>query len=200
MSVKHGHDEARRYAKLVGAQPDDVLLDLGANYGEVSRLWAWYGARCIAVEPNGDLAAILATIPNTRVITAAVVGDHRDHVTFRSTGSTICAYIDDPNVGTPPARVSTAYDVPAVNFADLVASYRPTVVKVDVEGSEYLFASDFCAMPSHVRAMVIEWHGFGDGSCAKAAAYDGAMIDSGWHRVGPQLRPQFAVSVRGYVH
>ena len=200
MSVRHGATEARRYATLVGVRGDDILLDIGANYGEVSRLWAGSGATAVAIEPNEELLPVLAAIPGTIVIRGAVVGDDRQEVTFRHTGSSICAYIDDPLVGKPPAAVRYTYSVPAHNFTALVNRHLPTVVKVDAEGSEYLFADRFAVLPAFVRALLVEWHGFAEGHCELANGYDHRLVATGWQRVGGgSLRRHFATSVRGYV-
>ena len=198
---QHGADEAVRYGKLVGIAPDDVLLDIGANCGEVSRLWAEHGARAVAVEPNVELFPVLVAIPGVHAISAAVVGDKRAVVTYRSTRKSIFAYIEDPSVGSPPPGrpVGAVYEVPALNFDELLAAHRPTVVKVDVEGSEYLFADSFPAMPPHVRALTLEWHGFNQEQCDSANHHDRAMLAAGWIGRGRRLRSSFGCAVRAYL-
>lgn len=200
---EHGRKEARRYAAMVGVRDDDVLLDIGANCGEVSRLWRGHRAQAVAVEPNRALQATLHTIHGVTVVEAAVVGDEDpDHVRFVEAARDVCSWIeaayedDDP---LPPETVVRQYDVPTVRFSDLVARYQPTVIKVDIEGAEYLFAADFLALPVGVRALVVEWHGFGEDHVACAHIYDRLLTGRGWRARGDDLRVDFEAVVRGYL-
>jgi FkbM family methyltransferase len=196
-SIRHGQMEARNYAKLVGGvRSDDVLLDIGANCGEVSRLWISQGAQAVAVEPNEELILHMASIPGLVRLNMAVVGDDRETVTFHQANESVCSYIEGQ--GNPATRVKANVVVRAVNFTDLVRRYRPTVIKCDTEGSEYLFADEFATLPSHVRALALEWHGFGEGQCELAHRYDAELVGRGWQRSGPRLRRRFGVCVRAY--
>lgn len=198
-SIKHGQMEARHYARLVGGVlPGDILLDIGANCGEVSRFWLDNGAaNAIAVEPNEELILHMASIPRLIRINAAVIGDYRKTVVFHQANQDVCSYIEQQ--GNPATKVRATVEVNAVNFDDLVRRYRPTVIKVDTEGSEYLFAEEFSTLPSCVRALTLEWHGFGEGHCTLAHRYDEELVGRGWRRVGPRLRRQFQVCTRAYL-
>lgn len=198
---QHGLEEARRYAALVGAREDDVLLDIGANCGEVSRLWRGRRARAVAVEPNLLLHGQLRSISELVCIEAAVVGELAvETVLFMEAARDVCSYIDVAYVGErPPDEIVRAYSVHAVRFRDLVETYRPSVIKVDVEGSEYLFADDFVDLPEHVRALAVEWHGFGVQHCARAHVYDHLLVEHGWTAVGDELPATFIAAVRGYL-
>lgn len=56
----------------------------------------------------------------------------------------------------PKGKRTSSVVVPAYNFIRLLADYRPSVLKVDIQGEEY--SLPFADLPICVRAVVIELH------------------------------------------
>lgn len=146
-------DEARAYRPLE-LRPDDVVLDLGACIGSYTVIAARTARKVIAVEPAPENFELLAMncadlTDRTQLIQAAVVGDRRGSVRLFTASSW--------NHSTVAYRGRTAsVEVPAVCFADLLETERPTVLKADIEGAEWdLPITD---LPDYVRAFAIELH------------------------------------------
>jgi len=125
---------------------DDVVLDLGAHAGYFAQ---WCPARSIGVEPDAENARLYRmNNPNGTLIQAAVGSD--------------AIYVDsDPRLTykrSAQERPGSRVRVQKVDLAGLLACFKPTVVKVDVEGSESLpgfWDGDW----SGVRSLGVEFHG-----------------------------------------
>jgi FkbM family methyltransferase len=133
----------------------DVVLDIGAYIGTFARVAAPRVRQLIAIEPDPRnlpvLYANVADRPNVQVIEAAVVGEQREKntVLFRFTAS--------PILGSLFNRRGVDRPVRAIRLSELLRLYRPTVLKIDIEGSEWDL--DFRNLPSHVKRIGIELHG-----------------------------------------
>lgn len=59
-----------------------------------------------------------------------------------------------------PKRGYSVIDVPAVSLESVLDTYRPTVIKCDIEGGEYGLPWELLESPryAHVRVLVIEVH------------------------------------------
>lgn len=134
--------------------PKDVVLDLGAHIGVAARLFLDKGAaKVIAVE--ADPANIPFLTRNlhrmaARIIPAAV-GPEAGRMPFytRADRAYVGSLLPDPD------RKKVL--VPVVAFAGLLAHYRPTIVKCDIEFGEYELA-EFRFLPDHVRVVAMEVH------------------------------------------
>ena len=135
-------------------KPGDVMLDLGAHIGAASRVALDRGARVVAVEADPDSLRLLRrnlAHLNARVIGAAV-GPTRGMATLYTRG-------DRPHLSTTlaPDKGRKAIRVPMVAFGDLLEQYQPTIVKCDIEFSEYALP-ELRALPEHVRVLALEVH------------------------------------------
>lgn len=133
---------------------DDVVLDLGAHIGLTSRLFLSKGAsKSIAVEADpANLALLrrnLARLP--ALILPAAVGAKPGRMPFytRADRGFVGSILEDA----PRKRLV----VPVVPFSGLLAEYRPTIVKSDIEFSEYELP-ELRALPDHVRTVAMEVH------------------------------------------
>lgn len=138
--------EARGTHAGLPVRRGDVVLDIGAHIGVVSRLAEERGARVIAVEADPGTVEVLRrnVRPSTEVIWAAVGPDRP----FRA------------NAQRPFLSGATGelVDVPTVTLGTLLEAFRPTVVKCDIEFGEYdlpelrsLLGVRVVAMEVHVR-------------------------------------------------
>lgn len=148
----------------------DLVIDLGANMGDVTETLARTGARTIAFEPDpfafGKLSERLGHLPNVELINAAAgaeagrLGLYR-HAEFerdpekRSLASSLLA--DHAEVGGAPAT-----DVEVIDFAGFVAGLEQPValLKVDIEGAEVALMEALLDHPASARidAIFVETH------------------------------------------
>lgn len=149
--------ERRQYLRLEPGS-DDILLDVGANIGAVSALFLAQGVRgVIAVEPDPDNAEIcrrnLAAWPDRGVVVEAAA---------TATGAETDLYLNaGKNKGlhsTVSRRGREKIRVQSYTLEYLLEFYKPTLLKVDIEGGEYALASTLTGLPAHVRGVAIELH------------------------------------------
>jgi FkbM family methyltransferase len=136
-----------------------TVLDVGAGIGAFAAKALEHGARqVVCVEPNPDTCQTLRQgmqeqlrSGSVTVIEAAAwsdcgVGKLRLYGGGVRSGDTM--------VFTPPGEDTV---VRKVDFRGLLITFRPEVVKVDCEGSEYEILKD--PLPEHVRIAWVEFHG-----------------------------------------
>lgn len=138
----------------VPIEKGDVILDLGAHIGTTSRLFLQKGARhSVAVEADPVNVSILRRNLHgfSATILPAAVGATAGRMPFytRPDRGFVGSIIDDAG------RKRTV--VPVVAFADLLEKWHPTVVKADIEFSEYGLP-ELRALPDYVRIVAMEVH------------------------------------------
>ncbi len=143
----------KTYAKLP-IKRGDVVLDLGANIGAAARLMLDMGAgKVIAVEPDPTNFQIarknLARLPHTMIW--AAVGAKAGRTTFwlRPDKPYLSARMRDD--GRVPLKV------PMVTLTALLAEYKPSVIKCDIEFGEYDIP-ELYDLPDYVRVLSLEVH------------------------------------------
>lgn len=146
----------RSYRQLT-IKPDDVVFDIGGNIGAFA---AWAAPKCkqvITFEPDADNFAVLtqniAPFNNVTAYNCALVGHNNPTVEFftNDTGR---------NKGLHSLVVTggrTRHVVQAQNFAAMLNTYRPTVIKMDIEGGEVDLLLGK-SLPEHVREIALELH------------------------------------------
>ena len=146
----------------------DVVLDLGAHIGVVARHVLDRGAaHVVAVEPYAPNVRILRLNLSTHdqsrytIVAAAAVGpDHTSEYADLLVPAENFAMCSLVHHGAPYAVPTGRRKVAAVQFDMLLASHRPTVLKVDIEAGEFAFVGSLVNLPRHVRCVAIEWHNF----------------------------------------
>ena len=128
----------------------DVVLDVGANIGDFTLLASLKAKKVIAIEPNPDTFAVLlknaSSLGNVTLINKAVGDSHRF---VRIEGDGVGARIADDSKG--------AIEMDRIdNLLDSL-SVSPTILKMDIEGSEFNALNEEKFL-SHVRRAVIETH------------------------------------------
>lgn len=149
--------EQPAYEKYLQLRNDDVLLDLGANIGAFAALYAPKVRRVVCFEPEPDNYALLMdnTFGHDNVISfqkAVMDNMAPPYIPFwinskRNKGSHT----------TVETRGRQPIEVPTEPLSVVYHTWRPTVVKCDIEGAEYrtLLTTD---TPSYVREIVMELH------------------------------------------
>ena len=148
-------EEAKTVYRDLPIKPGDVLLDLGAHIGAVSRMALDRGAaRVIALEPDPSSMRVLRRNLRDRRATAlwAAVG-------ARSGRARLYTHPGRPFLSTMLAneRGRRIVSVPVIGLAELLKTYRPTVVKCDIEFGEYDLPQ-LRALPDFVRVLAMEVH------------------------------------------
>jgi FkbM family methyltransferase len=147
-------EEVKSVYGPVPVREGDVLLDLGGHIGAASRLLLDKGvAHAVAIEADPANIPILRRNLNGRPATViwAAVAEKAGRVPFytRADRGFVGSVLADP-----PRRRHT---VPAVPFSGLLARYRPTIVKADIEFAEYGLP-ELRALPAFVRVLAMEVH------------------------------------------
>jgi FkbM family methyltransferase len=134
--------------------PKDIVLDLGANIGASGRLFLDKGAgRVIAVEPDPtSLVFARRNLASKRAtVIWAAVGPKRGRMRFYPSAA-------QPYLSSKlPAKGRRAIGVAVVTLEALMAEYRPTVIKCDIEFGEYDLPALY-DLPGHVRVLAMELH------------------------------------------
>jgi FkbM family methyltransferase len=140
-------------------QPGDAVLELGAGIGFVSSyIRRNTGAgRIVCVEANPDLVPYIEKVHRLNGIENTVVLNGVAQVEVRSANVPFYCRKDfwasSMEATSPYER---CVEVPSLNFATLLATHKPNVLIMDIEGGELaLFSAD--ALP-HVQAIVLEVH------------------------------------------
>jgi FkbM family methyltransferase len=163
------HD--RTFHEVVNATgPGMIVLDIGANRGDVAAAFAARGATVIALEPNSDifpaLEALAIRYPGIRPQMCAVLDEdtelklylHRDYdggALDHSESSSLIA--DKPNVSAERYQTVAVRDI--VKVIEEIG--RPIdIVKIDAEGGEYriltrMIESGVCRL---VGKILVETH------------------------------------------
>lgn len=132
--------------------PNDIVVDIGAYIGE----YTLYAQKCgvkkvISYEPTPQTFSILShnckNRPNIILNNQAVVGNDAKYINL---------YMSD-GVGVTNSIVKKTgkkqvIKMPAIRYEHAICN--ATVVKIDVEGAEYLY---HIAQP-HLRAIILEFH------------------------------------------
>lgn len=147
-------DEVRGVYRDLPIRSSDVVLDLGAHIGATSLLALRKGARrVVAVEADpGNISLLRRNIGTRATVLWGAVTDEGGLASFyvRTDGrSYLGSVLADPD--------RRPMDVPAIPLDGLLAKYRPTVVKCDIEFGEYGLPA-LRSLPRHVRVLALEVH------------------------------------------
>ncbi|MCK4711885.1 MAG: FkbM family methyltransferase [Marinosulfonomonas sp.] len=143
---------------------DDRVLELGTGAGYLTMQIAnRVGAQnVLTVEPHSKMIPVIEGnlaengIEGVTVINAAAVPDSftGEYVTFHITAAFWASSLHPAIAG--KFKSTKSVEVPAVTISELMVEHKPSVVVMDIEGSERdLFEA---AWPAHVRLLVIELH------------------------------------------
>lgn len=161
------------YASVVPDMCGATVLDIGGHIGCFSVLAVNAGCKkVVCIEPGApsiahakkNLApAVRAGI--AEVLHAGVTADKNQKEIvlryFANAGSMAGAKTvsEENTVRTHWGGKPYTYErVPAINFAQLLADYKPDVLKMDCEGMEYPCLDSLKKMPKGIDVFIGEWH------------------------------------------
>ena len=144
--------------KMLALRSSDVVLDIGAHIGTFAVPVSMKVHRVISVEMDLENYNVLALnteiYPNISIIRAAVVSDNND-------SRFVEYYRAKVNSGSHSIFVKKGRGDPircdTIKIGDLLDKYSPSIIKCDVEGSEYGIFEDL-QLPDFVRQIIIEFH------------------------------------------
>ncbi len=186
-------------------RPGCLVFDIGANYGEYSRMFMNLGARVIAVEPNPSCARILARGGNGQITvrceavgeregeTTMFIGAHSGHSTLSANWMQKASQTDNQH------RWKGTLTVPLTTLDRLRQEYGiPDFIKIDVEGYE---ASVFRGMSFRPPALGFEFHACAAEQlreCLELPIFNGPTsfnlsLDDSWQFVWSDWRDKQAV-------
>lgn len=81
--------------------------------------------------------------------------------------------------------------VAVVSMKNVLEEFAPSLIKMDIEGAEYAVLKD--PMPSHVKEMAIEFHGFTKKNRALMQEAIARLRAEGWHFVEEKSKKIFSI-------
>jgi len=139
-----------RECNSIPLRHSDMVVDIGAYVGTYAIRCARFPVKkVVAYEPTPHTFEVLSLtqLPNMELVNAAVVGDDRETVDlFISKG------IGVTNSIVKARGKGRRVRVPAVRYEDAVRG--ASIVKIDVEGAEYLYN----IVQPQLRAVIIDFH------------------------------------------
>lgn len=133
---------------------DKVVLDIGANIGMFAKRALEDGAkRVICVEPNPALIPIIKKNAKGATIFERAISDfHINELTIKSGINAVST--TTLKLKAIRGRTLKTIKVEGVKFNELVAIYKPDIIKFDAEGAEWkaLVNKPKCEL------LLVEWH------------------------------------------
>ncbi|KUP92069.1 protein-L-isoaspartate O-methyltransferase [Tritonibacter horizontis] len=156
-----GYERSEARAAAMRVRPGHRVLELGSGVGYISSLCAQITdpANIVTVEANPEVLGVIRRnldLNNAAAVTlihGAVVGRDfaEESVLFR-----IGRAFWGSSMAEDTASGDAVVEVPALSLCELLATHRPNVVIMDIEGAEqYLFDWKW---PRHVRQLIMELH------------------------------------------
>ncbi len=144
----------RRFTELL--TPDDTLLDIGAYIGSVAVTAAReQGTHVIAYECFPEHFDVMLQNSQDLPIECrqvAVMGEAGTVTLYLAPKSPMAHSVVEKK------RSAGMMEVQSVSFAEELERYKPTAVKIDIEGAEYTFLDELKNLPEYVRKVALEFH------------------------------------------
>jgi len=164
---EHVFAEQNNWKELIIPE-NSVVLDLGGHIGAFALYAHLQGAgRIISVEPDPQNASLFRSntvriAHKVKFVRAAVVGDEdiKEINLFLNGGNNQATHT------VLPTRGRDSIPVPAVSIVELLKRFNPSVVKIDIEYSEYEILNDILSYSPENFA--VEFHLNKSGSRKKA--------------------------------
>lgn len=164
--IKHFISPKYAYLKRFPIRSGDVVIDLGANVGEVSEYFLSRGAIVEAYEPNPHALAVLhqrhARHKRLKIYPVAVSdqsGQARLYLHESHTQGEVL-YSQAASLKAEKANVSPDYvEVEVTAISDILARHAHIrLMKIDIEGGEYDIMDDILAAADKIDYILLETH------------------------------------------
>jgi FkbM family methyltransferase len=163
------YGDFNRYKKYI---ENSVVLDLGSHIGCMTKKFINFGAKqVICIEPNPILVECLLnnfkTYSNVKILHAAVddtAGIKSFYVAKNNSGMSTLekeksiknTYMNKFHKLNTLKENFTEISVDTLSFNELVKTYNPSVLKVDIECTEWKILDK--EPPKEIKLVIIEWH------------------------------------------
>ena len=157
-------DCIRNYGNIE-TQKDDIVLDLGANIGGAGKVFQNKVEKVISVEADNFnfqvLEHNLKDHSNCINLCGAVVGPgeygEANFMVNNSANNACSMKITPSNIKNFKRKDKLFKVVPTYSITDLYQEYKPTILKMDIEGYEYNILKE--NIPDHIHTICLELHG-----------------------------------------
>lgn len=163
MTLVYEHE----YGNKIRISPNDIVYDLGANIGAFTKWATFFNPVSIySFEPTpslySDLLKTFELDSNVHIFDLAIT-DKNKSINFYSFTENTCNTISEiPEENIIKEKFQGIIEVKGINLEEYVIENMlplPTVLKVDIEGSEYDFVENTSdAFFENVTQMIIEFH------------------------------------------
>lgn len=155
------------YGNKINISPNDIVYDLGANIGAFTKWVTFYNPKSIySFEPTPslykDLLKTFEHNSNVNVLDLAITNTNKLINFYSFTEDTSNTLIETPIENIIPEKFNGIIEVQGINLEEYVKKHNlplPTLLKIDIEGSEYDFfentSNDFFI---NISQMIIEFH------------------------------------------
>jgi len=154
------------YAYILSKVKDKVVMDIGANLGAFTKYSLLNGAkRVIAIEPELDNYTLLLLNSTDDVIpiNAAVSMVSDEEVTlYVNSGNNKGLHTIMPDWLCSSRPDCTIQTISTISIQYLLETYRPEVLKIDIEGGETIIAEVIKNLPDYVKYVAIEFDTISD--------------------------------------
>jgi FkbM family methyltransferase len=157
-------DKGGDYDYIFSKCKDAVVLDIGANLGAFSKRALEHGARkVISVEPERANFKLLFLnldndVGNTILINKAVSTVSDEVITlYVNSGNNKGLHTIMPDWLTSSRPDCVEQKVTTISIDKLLDIYRPSVLKIDIEGAENIIIDTLRNLPSYVEHVAIEF-------------------------------------------
>ena len=156
------------YQYLLSKCKDQVVLDIGANVGAFSHRAYEFGAKTvISIEPEQDnfklLVSNMEAFDSSITINAAVTLTDGDEITlYVNEGNNKGLHTIMPNWLASNRPDHTEQIVETVSIQRMLHFYKPSVLKIDIEGGEVMIAQILRNLPDFVQHVAIEFDTISD--------------------------------------
>lgn len=144
--------EQSSYKELLNIVGNRTVMDIGANIGAFAYSALQHGCKkVISIEPDPDNIKMYKKQHLDSILIEGAASDKNGYAKL---------YINShKNKGLhslQPVNGRESVKVKTYSFIDLLEKYRPSILKIDIEGGEYGLPLD--NIPSFVKAIAIEIH------------------------------------------
>ena len=153
--------ECLKHYSLIDFSESDIVLDLGANVGGLGKMICDKVSKVISVEPDEFNFEVLdfnlSKYENCTQLFGAVTGNNdfsKVNFSIKDNANSSCAGKITSKNYNENLIIKSVNGYP-INF--LLEKYKPTILKIDVEGYEYNIIKK--SLPSYIRVLALELHG-----------------------------------------
>ena len=165
-TVKHAVSKKYQYLRQFDIQKGDVIIDLGANVGEVSEYFLAKGAQVYAYEPNPHAFEILKDRVEHKknvILHKAAVSNYAGNTKLwlhEQHANDELKFSQSSSLQSEKENVSAdSVDVSVVNISEVLQPHdKIKLIKIDIEGGEYDIMDEIMRQADKISYVLLETH------------------------------------------